>query len=236
MLQGATGFGMAIICMALLPFFLPMDLTIIVVMWVGGFSAAVILWQIREHLDLKLILIPLCAVIISRFIGVTLVVGLMYTEIIKVILGIVLIILSVYLAFFNQKFKIKPSAVNGTIAGSMSGLLGGMFNISGPPMVVYMLGVTDNKMVYSACLQFAFCIGAFSNAVFFGLHGALIPEAGFLTLLLCVITGLVSSFIGARVGISLFKKMNRKLLFSTICCVMALSGIIYILQSTKILP
>ena len=60
------------------------------------------------------------------------------------------ILLSLYFAFFKSKIKIKPTFLNGLIVGALSGILGGLFSISSPPIVVYSLACTDSKDEYFA--------------------------------------------------------------------------------------
>jgi len=98
-LQASTGFGMALISMAILPLVLPLDLTLIIIMWIGGYTAAVIFIKIRKHFDFKLIRVPLFVMICARFIGIWLVSGFLDIKLIEIILGITLLILSVYLLF-----------------------------------------------------------------------------------------------------------------------------------------
>ena len=234
-LQGATGFGMAIICMALLPFMLPLNLIQVTVMLLGGFSSFMILWQLRRHLDWKLIQVPLFTMIAVRYIGVWLVSGALSLELIKGILGGIMIVLSIYLGFWKDKVHFNPTITTGLIAGTISGLMGGMFNIGGPPMVAYMIVATNDKMKYSSCLQLTFCIGALSNTIFRGVQGTLIPESGIDTLVLCVAAGVLASLIGTRIGVGFLKRLDLKRLTIGVCCVMALSGIVSILQSLSLI-
>ena len=234
-IQGATGFGMALFCMALMPFFLPLDLATIAVMWIGVFSAIVIMAQVYKHINWKFVVFPIISVVIARYIGVWIVSGTDVT-VIKGILGVVLIILAVYLAFFNQKLHFKANAVSGLIAGGVSGLMGGMFNVSGPPMVAYMFNATTDKMEYTASLQVLFVVGGLSNVVSRALLGKLLPAAGWQSLVACVAAGIVGSLIGGRVGVNFLKKLDRKQLSIGVYCVMAVSGIVNILQAFGIMP
>jgi uncharacterized membrane protein YfcA len=170
-----------------------------------------------------------------RYVGVWLVSGGLDVNLIKAALGAVLILLAVYLAFFNKRINFKPSPVTGLAAGVISGLTGGMFNISGPPMAAYMFKATDDKMKYSACLQLIFFVGGMSNAVFRGLQGTLVPRSGTGTMLACIAAGLLAGFIGSKIGVGFLKRLDQKRLSVAVYGVMAVSGIIYILQGTGIL-
>ena len=61
---------------------------------------------------------------------------------IKKVLGVVLILLSLYFIFFQKKIKIQPTKRNGFIAGALSGALESLFCVGGPPIVLYLLTVS----------------------------------------------------------------------------------------------
>lgn len=53
------------------------------------------------------------------------------------LLGVTLIAVSLYFAFFSKRIKVKPSIPTQIVAGSLSGLMGGFFGMQGPPAVLY---------------------------------------------------------------------------------------------------
>ena len=54
-------------------------------------------------------------------------------DVFKKALGIVLIALSLYFLFLNNRIKMKPTVKNGVIAGGLGGILSGLFSTGGPP-------------------------------------------------------------------------------------------------------
>lgn len=62
------------------------------------------------------------------------------------------------IALFCYKIDIKPIIRNGSIVGTISGVLGGLFSMSRPPLVLYYLAGTKDMTVYSAYFQAVFVI------------------------------------------------------------------------------
>ena len=71
-------------------------------------------------------------------------------KIFKILLGIVLVLLSFYFLFFDSKIKIRPTTVNGVFAGTLSGVLVGLFSTGGPPVVLYLSKATTDNLIYFA--------------------------------------------------------------------------------------
>ena len=89
----------------------------------------------RKNVDFKTVLPMICASLIFVPIAVYFSV-LVSGGMLKILLGIVLIALSIYFIFFNAHIKIKPTCLNGILAGSLGGTLSGLFSTGGPPAVL----------------------------------------------------------------------------------------------------
>lgn len=55
--------------------------------------------------------------------------------------------------FFAKRVHIKAAFKTGAISGIVSGVLGAMFSIAGPPLVLYYSAVTEDKDIYMSGLQ-----------------------------------------------------------------------------------
>jgi uncharacterized membrane protein YfcA len=157
LVQSSTGFGYAIICMALWPLFISF-LSASIIEAITAFAMVVyITVRLRRHINFKLLLWPtLSSMLMSTFGILTL---MSSTEtLLRRILGFCLMLLSVYFIFFSRRIHIRTTRRNGLIAGVISGYCGGLFNVGGPPMVVYFLSVIDDKLEYNATLQCYFCV------------------------------------------------------------------------------
>ena len=146
------------------------------------------------------------------------------------LLGIALVALSVYFFFFSSKVHFRPTWYGGLLSGGLSGLLGGLFAMGGPPVVVYfMQSEKDSPKVYLATIQMYFLI---SNLIGTGVKAV----NGFVTLdvlILCAF-GLCGIALGIFIGKKIFNKLNAAMLRKVVYGFMAISGVVNIV--TYFLP
>lgn len=144
----------------------------------------------------------------------------------KIILGIALILLSIYFTFFKKDgIKINPNWFNTIGLGSLSGLMGGLFSMQGPPVVYYYLSTQDTKDQYMAQTQCFFLLGNLWMTMLRAGEGIITTEVG--KSYLIAITGCLSGmWIGARV----YNKMNKDLLLKVIYIFLAYSGVSMIIS------
>ena len=140
-IQSSSGFGYAIICMAVWPMFMPFYTASILESIAAFFMVIYIAVRLWKFIDWKLLLPPVIMATVTSFLGVNTLMSL-DEEVLSKIMGTVLLILAVYFIFFSSKVHLKGGIVSGLAAGAISGFCGGLFNIGGPPMVAYFLSVT----------------------------------------------------------------------------------------------
>ncbi|HUV09215.1 MAG TPA: sulfite exporter TauE/SafE family protein [Spirochaetia bacterium] len=225
LVHGATGFGFAIIAAPLLSFFIPVKKTIAVVLILILLFTLQMTFRLRKHINLRLIALPLGASMVGRIIGVFF---LMHIDvnIFRLMWGIILILFSVYFAFFNQRIRIRPTIANGLVAGGLSGLVGGMFNTGGPPMVIYFFSCGTNKQEYSAALQFSFAVGSMVNFVMHIIYGNI---DGYV--LRFVAVALTAALAGSWIGLHLFEKISKELLIRLIYALMVVMGVMQVVKA-----
>jgi len=223
-IQASSGFGYAIITMSLWPLFLPFKEAAIMEL----ISAIVMLFYISSkmfrHINFKMLLFPIIGSLITGAIGVYILLESQDTFM-KRIMGGALILLAGYFVLSAKSFKIKETKVNGLIAGSVSGLLGGLFNIGGPPIVGYFLAVTDDKNEYNSTLQFYFIV---STVYLFFVH----LYMGNVTLQVIkyssfAILGVIA---GVFAGLYVFKMLSFKALKKYIYAFMLVVGVILVIR------
>jgi len=161
-LQNTIGFGTIIVCMAILPMFLPVQ-TALTISLVGG---AVLSWWmlfgIWKSIDWKKILLP------TIFACISIVASLFFARkldegIYMKLLGAMLVLLCIWMMCFAAKVHIKSNNRNGIIAGTLSGVMGALFGIGAPPLVLYYSSTTEDKDNYTACLQITLAIHTMLN-------------------------------------------------------------------------
>ena len=157
--QRTTGFGFGIFIMTMLPFFLP---TYGEATTLSGLLAittsAVIVWRMRNYVTWKRLWPILLTFIVVSTIAIFALTRI-EDHILKRILGVALILISIYFALFSQKIKLPTTKRVQMGAGTLSGLMGGFFGMQGPPAVLYFIQSESSKEHYMAMAQTYFLIG-----------------------------------------------------------------------------
>ena len=146
-------------------------------------------------------------------------------ELLLLLLGIALVVLSVYFFFFSNKVRFRPTWYGGLLSGGLSGVLGGLFGMGGPPVVVYfMQSEHGDPKAYLATIQMYFLISNVIGTAAKAANGFVTREV----LILCA-CGLVGVVAGIFIGKKIFNKLNANVLRKIVYGFMAVSGVINIL-------
>ena len=147
-------------------------------------------------------------------------------ETLILILGIVLVLLSVYFFFFSNKIKIEPTWYAGLIAGTISGVMGGMFAIGGPPVVIYFIQSEKDTDSYLSTISAYFVLSGIINIV-------TKTAAGFVTenVLWGLLLGFAGLLVGAFVGKRTRDKIKPETVKKAVYGFMAISGVLNIVSS-----
>lgn len=205
-------------------FFFPLPTAVIIVLLINLVMTAHMSFRLRRHVQVKFIMVPLASALIGRTIGVYL---LMNTdgEILQKVLGTVLIGFALYFAFIVKNIRLKPSWKAGITSGLSSGILGGMMNTGGPPLVAYYFWALPDKMAYNASLQLTFCLTSLYSVFLHIMYGNISFEILQLSMI-----GIVAVFIGSSIGYWLFRKIKRDTLSKLVYALMAVMGIVLIFR------
>ena len=142
------------------------------------------------------------------------------------LLGVALLVLSVYFFFFSHRIKIKPKWYLGLAAGIMSGIMGGMFSIGGPPVVIYFIQSEEDSEHYVGTISAYFVLSGVITALAKAASG-FITEAVWIALVAGIFGMIVGTFLGKRTGDRIKPEAIRKAVYGF----MALSGIANIVMS-----
>ncbi|MBQ2327203.1 MAG: sulfite exporter TauE/SafE family protein [Clostridia bacterium] len=218
LLQSVTGFGFAIIMMAIMPLFLPYQSALGISTILSATLNAVILRRCWRDIDLKQLWLPVLFCLCGSSFG-TFLMASNPSPIYKRALGVFLIFLAIWLYFFSDRVRIKPTTLSAGIAGIISGMCGGLFSVNGPPMVLYFISVIENKRTYMATIQCYFLI----NNIYLLIVRTMLDlmPGGILVSSLWGLGGLVlGSFLGGKI----FDKLDGDKLKGFVYIFMALSG------------
>lgn len=98
-------------------------------------TSAIITFRMRQYITWKR-LIPILITFIVISAGAICMLTRIHDDILRKILGIVLIITALYFAFFSSRIKLKTTLPYQIGAGTISGIMGGFFGMQGPPAVM----------------------------------------------------------------------------------------------------
>ena len=138
----------------------------------------------------------------------------------QIIFGSVLIVLSIYFFIISERVYVKPLIWIQALLGSISGVMGGLFNMQGPPAVLYFVASEKDKEHYLAITQAYFLVGNLFMTVVRYFKGYLTEYVGW-----GYLYGIAGVFIGFYIGKEVFKRVSNNLLRKLIYGFMAVSGV-----------
>ncbi|MBE6286604.1 MAG: sulfite exporter TauE/SafE family protein [Mediterranea massiliensis] len=221
-IQRVTGFGFGIFVMMFFPYILTSyGASTALSGLLAGSTALLIAIRQWRYIRWRLMFVVLSSNIIVSFLAIHYMASLS-NVVLKRSFGAMFALIALYFLFGSGKirFRFRSSFSQGVI-GALSGVMGGMFAMPGPPLVLYCIGRIDDKQAYIATLQ------AFSVLlnVFYTLFRA---KVGFFTSDTCLlwVVGLVGVVIGTHVGTCLFERISASALRKIVYLFLLVSGLI----------
>lgn len=223
-IQRVSGFGFGIFVMTMLPYLLPSygEATALSGMLAGSMSV-VVAFRMRRHIVWKEVLPILAVFTVISFFAVGAVANV-DDKLLKHVLGGILIAISVYFFFISEKIRLKATYFVQVVLGIVSGIMGGLFAMQGPPAVLYFLASCETKEKYIAHSQAYFALGNIMMTCFRAGNGFVTPSVG-----IAYGCGIVGVIIGTAIGGKVFKKIPHKILKKIVYVYMAISGIVALL-------
>ena len=222
--QRVTGFGFGILMMTLLPVLAPSYAEATALSGLLAiFTALVPAIQSRKSLNWKKLLPILFIFLVTSWLGVLLLARL-DNSLMKHVVGGVLIAVSLWFFITGGRIRLAPTLPVQAGMGTLSGLMGGLFAMQGPPAVIYFLAVSDTKEEYIALTQWYFLIGNIFMAFFRAGSGFITPAV--LKLWCVAIPGV---FLGLFLGAKVYKKIRAEELRRVIYAFLLIAGLLAIL-------
>lgn len=216
--QTLVGFGFVIFLMALTPMFLPIGTCLVAAQLSGVFMSGMLVVGKTESLEPKKFLWPSVTASAASLLGLLFLGGIDNSLYMK-LLGGVLVLLALWMMKFSSLVRIKPGLASGSTVGILGGLMGSLFGVSAPPLVLYYTATCDSKDSYVANLQLtlfiqtAVCI---IGRAAFGMW----PEGAFWY----CIPALLGSYLGKFPGKWLYDKLDIKTFKMLVFIFMAILG------------
>ena len=224
-IQSVTGFGFGIFAMIFLPSMLVYTEANVLSSMLSLFTSLTVALVMWRRINLKNLVFPLVGCLLSTYLAVEFI-GSQDNRTLILMLGIVLFVLSIYFFFFSGKIKIKPTWYAGLIAGVISGVMGGMFSIGGPPVVIYFLQSEDDTDSYLATISAYFVLSGVINVVTKAAKGFITANVW-----VAFAIGFVAMALGAVVGKLVRDECNSAIIKKAVYGFMAISGIMNIVTS-----
>ena len=219
-IQRVSGFGLGIFSMIFFPHFLPAQAGSAISCIHSSITSSYNAIRYRKHVRYQTVLPILAAAFLTIPIAVRLA-KRVSADSFRMLLGIVLIAFSLYFLIFQKKIRLKPNLRNGIFAGTLGGVLNGLFATGGPPVVLYLSSAMADKTVYFATIQFYFAFTNLYATLMRIINGMITPQ-----ILLYAGIGAVSCLLGDRIGRFVFDKLDVEKLRRIIYIGMIISGIV----------
>jgi uncharacterized membrane protein YfcA len=215
--QGLSGFGSLLLALPLLTFFMDIKTVIPLLALHALAITAILLIQLREHLDWGKINPLLLGSVPGVFLGVFFLKTL-DTRIIQAVLGMILV--AYPLISVKQEIFKTMKAEWAYLFGFFAGCLGGTLSASGPPVIIYTAMQPWGKDLIKATLQGFFAVSGVLVVVVQGANGLMTPSV-----LKLFLISLPSLFIGTYAGSFFYGKISDRTYRKIMLILLGLLGV-----------
>jgi uncharacterized membrane protein YfcA len=226
--QRTIGFGFGIFIMTALPFLMPSYGEAVTLSGLLSLtSAAVVMVKYLKYVTWKRFLPIVASFVIFSTLAICML-DKIEGHAMRMILGIVLIIISLYFSFFKDKLQkiIRPTPGWQLGAGAASGVMGGLFGMHGPPVVLYLVASEPDKDHYMGMIQtYAFVTNLTMLAVR-AWNGYVTPTVG-----TTYIYGLIGLAVGVLVGNWAYNRIPNRIFTYVVYAYIAISGLVILLTA-----
>lgn len=224
-IQTVVGFGFVIFIMALMPLFFPVGTCLVVAQLSGVFMSAVLVLDKLKYLDAKRIVWPALSSSVMGIVGLLCLTGIDNAVYMK-LLGAILVVLALWMVKFSSLVKIRATPLSGSLVGGIGGLMGSLFGVSAPPMVLYFSSISESKDTYVANLQLTLLVQ--TGVCILGRIGLDMWPSG--AGVYCI-PALLGAFLGKFPGKWLYDKLDLKTFKTLVYIFMGLLGVYIFLSN-----
>lgn len=217
--MSVCGFGMGAVVMSILPHFLPYHQSVALGALCGACTSFVVGASNFKHINWKVLAPCSFLGICSSYAAVVLSVNARGSTMLHAV-GVMLIALAVYSIFFGGKLHIRPTLLNGSLAGLLGGAASGLFSMGGPPIAVYMLAAIDDNDSYRATTSTHFFFTSVISTMTRWHEG--IINMGTIHMWLVMVLGMA---LGIFIGNKVFHNLNARKLRIAVYTYLAISGV-----------
>ena len=221
--QRTIGFGFGIFIMTALPYLMPSYAEAVTLSGLLSLtSATVVMIKYVKYVTWKRLLPIVGAFVIFSSIVICLL-DRIEGQAMRMILGVMLIIISLYFSFFKKQLQkvIRPTRPWQLGTGTVSGIMGGLFGMHGPPVVIYLISSEPDKDHYMGMIQTYAVITNITMLAVRAYYGYITDVVG-----TTYIYGLIGLAIGVITGNWAYKRIPNKLFTYIVYAYIGISGTI----------
>ena len=226
--QRTIGFGFGIFIMTALPFLMPSYGEAVTLSGLLSLtSATVVMLKYIKYVTWQRLLPMVAAFVLFSTIAICLL-DRIEGQAMRIVLGIMLIIISIYFSFFKDKLQkvIRPTKSWQLGTGSVSGIMGGLFGMHGPPVVLYLISSEPDKDHYMGMIQTYAVVTNITMVIVRIWNGYVTPAVG-----MTYLYGLSGLAIGVIAGNWAYRRIPNRLFTYIVYAYICISGIIITLTA-----
>ena len=227
-IQRTIGFGFGIFIMTALPFLMPSYGEAVTLSGLLSLtSATIVMIKYLKFVTWKRLLPIVASFIIFSTIAICLL-DKIEGQAMRRILGITLILISLYFSFFKARLQklIRPTKGWQYGTGAASGIMGGLFAMHGPPVVLYLIVSEPDKDHYMGMIQTYAVVTNITMLAVRAFNGYVTPAVGS-----SYIYSLIGLAIGVIAGNWAFKHIPNRLFTYIVYAYIGVSGLIILLTA-----
>ena len=224
--QRTTGFGFGIFIMTMLPAIMSSHGEATTLSGILAMTTSLIIVIQKYRFIVWRRLLPILLMFIVVSIGAIFVLKRMEYSILNILLGITLVVVSIYFSFFSKRIKVKTTLPVQITAGTLSGLMGGFFGMQGPPAVLYFVNSEKDKEHYLAVTQTYFLVGNIMMTIARAYNGFFTTAVS-----MGYIYGITGVVIGNLIGAWVFRHITGSILKYIIYAYIGISGLTFLLEA-----
>lgn len=227
-IQRTIGFGFGIFIMTVLPFLMPSYGEAVTLSGLLSLtSATVVMVKYLKYVTWKRMLPITAAFVIFSTIAIFLL-DRIEGQAMRVILGIMLVLISLYFSFFKDKLQkiIRPTKGWQFGAGTASGIMGGLFGMHGPPVVLYLISSEPDKDHYMGMIQTYAVITNIAMLIVRAFAGYVTPAVGG-----AYLYGLAGLAMGVIAGNWAYRRIPGKLFTYIVYAYIGVCGLVIFLTA-----
>jgi len=216
LVQGILGFASALLAVPLALIFLPKETVVSSMLMVGLSLNGFLSVRIRERISYRPVLMLFFASLFGMLLGVW-VLGAIPLETMQVFVGCLVVLFTILLQW--GKLKLPQNAFLTWVAGFLSGLLSTSTTMSGPPVLILLVGQALSKDQFRRTLVSFFFVSGLVAALMLVASGVMTPQTASYG-----VVAIPFAFLGGYVGDRLSTRLPERPFRALALAVLFLSG------------